>query len=194
MAKARFLEAKGVTITEMYPVVGGSTFKAGDILTITSAGLATQTLTAGNNMGAVSNNELRILGQAMEDALRADGSEKTQVSVRLAVPGAWFKLWLYHGTAASAYANTNMLSTAYELRYDTATTGFAVAVDATTNTKCRIVAFGTETFSVSAKGRWPEGIQPSTEITGAADTTVSSNQYPEVWVEFTAGASLFGAR
>lgn len=194
MPLIRSLEGKGVFQFATYPVAAGQTFVAGDFLTVNASGLLVQSLTAGNNLGASAATTWPI-GQAMEDARNDAGLAKTAVNVRLTLPGAYFKLPIWNTTAATAIANTNQLGVAYELRYDSAATGFAVAINATTNTKLRVADFDTENFVTASNGSWPWGTSPTgTPISGAANSALTANQYPYVWAEFIAAQSFLGAR
>jgi hypothetical protein len=196
MPLIRSLEGKGVNQFVTLPVATGQTFTAGDFLQLTS-GQLTIAAAGGANVGAV-----LIVGQAMENAIDPNtGILKTAVNVRLALPGAWFKVIAWHSTPANAYANITQLGTAQDFRnlnagdgMPTGSTAFAINLATTANTKCRIADFETDNYTTAAAGAWPWGIQSAgTPITGAAAAT-AANQYPHVWVEFVAAQSFYGAR
>lgn len=194
MALARSLEGKGVFQYATYPVAASQTFLAGDFLTINASGQLVQTLSAGSNLGA-SAATTWVIGQAMEDARTPDGLAKTSVNIRLALPGAYFKVPIWNSAAATAIANTNQIGVAYELRFHSAAVGMAVDISATTNTKWRIADFDTESFVTASAGSWPYGTAPTgTPISGAANSALTANQYPYVWAEFIAAQSFLGAR
>ena len=161
-----------------YPVNAAETFKKGDILTFTTTGKLTQTLSAAANFGATP----YIVGIAMQDATDDNGAVRPSISVLEVKPGTRMWLPIYHGTPASAVftpGTSNSQSAAgFELRYNSATTGFAVDVSATTNKAVRILDVDPADYP-----GWPT-------YNGAGTT-----QYPHVLVEFIAGACLLtGAR
>lgn len=170
MARQRYYGVEGHTINATFPIVSSSTFKNGDMLIWDSTNGGQIAATAAANMAAVSANDNRFLGRANEDALDANGTVKSSVSVCLAQPLVRFMLWLYHGTATSAVATPlSQLGVEYEVRYQSAALGWAVALDATTNKFVTVVDFITGNKSTDGLTTWP----------GA--TTVGTNQYPPVW-------------
>jgi hypothetical protein len=176
LALARNLDYEGLGRIKAYPVAPSSTFVAGDFLTFDSSGRLQQTVSTGANYGA----SALIVGRALENALKDDGSLKAHVSVIIAEPGTRFKMPIYHGTPASAVFNSNLLLSAasdYELRNTSG--GFpALDISATTNKKVRIVDGESESYP-----GWPDTVGAGTQ------------QFPNVWVEFMGSAcALFGGR
>jgi len=92
---------------------------------------------AGNNLGA--NDDL--LGIALEPATGVTGlagAEADKIGVYVFTRPIVLRLPVYHGTPASAITAISQIGTAYELRWD-ATQGLCVAIDATTNTKGKVI-------------------------------------------------------
>lgn len=170
MARQRYTQVGGHTINATFPLVSSSTHRVGDMLIWDSTNGAQIAASAAANMAAISSNDNRFLGRANEPALDANGTVKSAVSVSLAQPLARFMLWLYHGTATSAVPTPlSQLGVAYEVRYQSADLGWAVALDATTNTFVVIADYVTGDLSTDGLPTWPEA------------TTVGTNQYAPVW-------------
>ena len=162
MALLRNLDYEGIARIKSYPVAPASTFLEGDFLTFDGSGRLQQTVGTGANYGSGK----IMVGRALENAVKDDGSLKTHVAVLVCEPGTRFKLPIYHGTPASAVFASSTLGTAYELRNTTG--GFpAVDISQTSNTKVRVVDGTAEGYT-----GWPD-------VSGT-----SSTQYGEVWVEF----------
>lgn len=179
MAALKTYQSKGLERVELYPVASGQTILTGDCV-VWNAGL-TQAASAGANVGATSATT-RIVGRAIENSTRNDGSNKSVIGVMLAEPKTWFQLPIWHGTPASAVANPNQIGIAYELRNsNVGFTGYGVDISATTNTKCAIMYFDTTDYPA-----WPGSQGGTTQGVPSAGTT----QYPNAWVEFLGSATL----
>jgi hypothetical protein len=181
MATGISYNTRGFQRTELLPVKASGSFKKGQFLIFNSG--VDRHAASDANLGATGNTT-RIVGMALEDSTRDDGSAKGVVEVMIAEPGTQFLLPLYHATPASAVATpASQLGRSFELRnvggnYD------AIALDATTNTKLKIVGYATEEYPT-----WPGRITDT-----AGSVTAGTTQYANAWVEVLGSATcLSGA-
>lgn len=169
--------ARGLMRTATYPTAAAQTFLAGDFVCFNSSGQVVQAVAAGSDVGAVSGITNAIVGRALENAINDLGVLKTSVAVMIAEPGTEFLMPLYSATPTNAVPVPSLIGVAYELRNaSTPFTGYCVNLDATTNTKVRIVDFDGDSYAT-----WPN--------TSTAGTT----QYADAWVVFIPSSTLVGA-
>ena len=170
MARQRYHDCQGHTVNATFPLYSSSIHRAADMMIWDTTNGAQIGATAAANMAARSGNDNLFLGRANEPALDANGTVKSFVSVSVAQPLVQWMLWLYHGTAASAVPTPlTQLGVEYEVRYQSAALGWAVALDATTNKFVIVADFVQGDLSTDGLPTWP----------GA--TTVGTNQYAQVW-------------
>lgn len=174
MAQVRYTDLRGHIVNADAPLYASSTFKEADILIWDTTNGAQIGASAAANMAAISGNDNRFLGRSNEDALDVNGTVKKRINFAKANPLLQMMLWLYHATAASAVPTPlTQLGVAYELRYNSAATGWAVALDATTNTFVIISGYVKGKKSTDGLPTWPNA------------TTVGTNQYAPVWASPT---------
>lgn len=134
-------------------------FKAGTLLTLSSAGYANASIATGSNY--VASGEI-IAGIANSDATGTTGSN---VSVTPVSGGVRLKLPVYHGTPASAVTAITNIGESFELRRD-ADHGLMVDLGNTGSPVVTIVAIGQENPVGTAYGYvWVEFI--AAEVLGA---------------------------
>lgn len=159
-----------------WPVAASQTFKAFDFLTVDASNAAIQGVAAGSRMGAVSGNQNRVLGRALEDALDETGTLRTSVGIIFCQPGVEFELPLDHGTPASAVATPSsgqLLTSGFECKNVNTNGGYyAVSLDNTTN-KVWVI----KDYVIDDLSTWPNA------------TTSGTTQYPRVWAEALPAAS-----
>ena len=147
-------------VKKNYPVAASQTFVAGDILTLTSSGTLQQNIAA-NTTTTISTHI--IAGVALEPALvNAPGASPAgtaQTNLPIAVANSDLYMWMpiYHGTAASAVWNANLLANGtnnagYPIRYVSAGVW---AVDISTQTDpcvliCDVLPNDVPTWPVTA--------------------------------------------
>lgn len=140
MAQAPSYGARGLQRVVALPEAASQSFKIGDFLTIDSTfGRVMQGMTVNTSLGGTTggSTDFRIVGRAMQNATGVTGK---MVDVMIAEPHTEFLLPVYHGTAASAVPDTNLIGKGFELRYVGGTPNyFAADIEHTTNRKLKVI-------------------------------------------------------
>ena len=190
------------------PIAANQTWKAGDFLTVNSAGNLVQTLSAGNNLGAASGITLRVVGRAIEDAQPVSGDISIVPTTKLygefiiAEPGTQFELPIVNGASSNgtaAYPNTNLIGTRLPLRYCTTadfpttvsstaitvgTNVWAADISTNTNPKLIIVDYVPDDLVGSTYAGYPDTGAVSAPSTGVQALSARA------WCEFLGGQCL----
>lgn len=181
MAQAIGRLARGLMRTDMLPAKSSASFKMGHFL-IWNNGVDRHAASDAN-LGATGSST-RLVGMALSDSTRKDGSNFAMIPFMIAEPGTEFLMPIYHGTPANAVATPNgQIGTAYELRnvggnYD------AVDVSATTNTKFVIVGYDETEYPL-----WPASLGSTSQ----GLTTAGTTQYCNAWVSPVCSATYTGS-
>lgn len=122
----RFYAVKGGTdnSVQMFPEAASQTFKAGDLVTLSSGSVAALATAD----GAITSSNNTVLGVALADAT---GVTSTQIPVKVVDDETLVLLPVYHATAASAIPNNATVGASYQLRRQDAK--YAIAIDQTSN-------------------------------------------------------------
>ena len=170
-----------------YPVAAGSTFVAGDILTLTTSGTLQQNIAANTTCTITTK---IIVGVALENAKPASpgaspaGVLSSCCPIALATTDLYMWMPIYHGTVASAVWNDNLLANGtsnagYPIRFVSAGIW---AVDISTQTDPNVVIVAVNPGDVPNWGA-------NSGYTAGATTTPTN---PWVLVRFLTATCAFG--
>lgn len=122
----RFYAVKGGTDNsiQMYPEAAGQTFKAGDLVTLSSGSVAA----LATSDGAITSSSNKVLGVALRDASGVTG---TTIPVKVVDEDTCVLLPVNHGTVANAKPANGTIGNQYQLVRSGGI--YAIQIDQTTN-------------------------------------------------------------